>query len=254
MLRYQSDSDADATTANPEKSTDASFHRGGLLAFAGRLKLDRLAYRLWRYNPRGLYRLYQHHRFDRIHRVNTRGYRDLRYEPTPAPVLDEVVNSLQELEVALDRYVFVDIGSGKGKVLLLASAYPFKKIVGVERWEDLHQVAVANLQSFSYENSQCRQLSAVCIDASDFPLPSDPTILYFFNPFPEAVLAKVLEKIERSLRDHRRDLLVVYYAPILRRGTPWDRRRLFDASTYLEAVRCEKHYTIYRSAKISRTF
>ena len=40
------------------------------------LKLDRLFYRLWRYNPIALVRLYGHHAFDRRFGVLTRGYSD----------------------------------------------------------------------------------------------------------------------------------------------------------------------------------
>ena len=37
------------------------------------------------------------------------------------------------------------------------------------------------------------------MDAADFPLPEEPLVLYFFNPFPEEVLARVLSNLEESL-------------------------------------------------------
>ena len=65
------------------------------------MKLDRLAYRLWRYGPLGWGRLAGHHAFDRRHGVETRGYGDLRYEPTPAPVLERTLKELSQLGLDL---------------------------------------------------------------------------------------------------------------------------------------------------------
>ena len=209
------------------------------------MKLDRIAYRLWRYNPAGLRRLYQHHRFDRRFGVHTRGYRDLRYEPTPAPVLEKALVLVDTLDIDLARFLFIDIGSGKGKVLLLAAAYPFKRVIGVELWEDLHHVAVSNLEALPENERRCGAIEPVCIDAARFPIPPEPTIFYFFNPFSESVLATVLENIETSLARHAQPVFIIFYAPILLRGAPWDRRRLFDASPLLRIIHQEKDFTIY---------
>ena len=78
--------------------------------FAHRWGLDRLAFRIWRYNPRGLLRLYRHHAFDRRLGVNTRGYSDLRYEPTPADVFREMMG-----KIPFDPrdFVFVDFGGAR---------------------------------------------------------------------------------------------------------------------------------------------
>jgi hypothetical protein len=49
---------------------------------------------------------------------------------------------MAELEVDHRRYVFLAYGSGKGKALLLASDYPFRRIIGVEYSEPLHRAAI----------------------------------------------------------------------------------------------------------------
>src|SRR5262245_56698366 len=48
---------------------------------------------------------------------------------------------MDAVAVAHERFVFVDLGSGKGKALLLASSFPFKRIVGIEFAKELHEVA-----------------------------------------------------------------------------------------------------------------
>lgn len=40
-----------------------------------------------------------------------------------------------------DHDVFVDFGSGMGRVVLQAARYPFRKVIGVEISETLHSIA-----------------------------------------------------------------------------------------------------------------
>jgi hypothetical protein len=212
--------------------------------FAHRWGLDRLAFRIWRYNPRGLLRLYRHHAFDRRLGVNTRGYSDLRYEPTPADVFREMMG-----KIPFDPrdFVFVDFGSGKGKVVMLAAHYPFRRVVGVELWEDLHRIALENLASFRERNDCAAEVTSLRMDAADFPLPDEPLVLYFFNPFPEAVLTRVLSNLGDSLARAPRRVFVLFYGPV-RRGAPWDRRRAFEASGFLRVLRDEPRFTLYTAS------
>jgi SAM-dependent methyltransferase len=215
-----------------------------LEVLAHRWGLDRLAFRVWRYNPRGLLRLYRHHTFDRRLGVNTRGYSDLRYEPTPADVFHEMI-----AKIPFDprEFVFVDLGSGKGKVLMLAAQYPFRKVLGVELWEDLHQIALANLDSFRERADCATDVTSIRMDAAEFPLPEEPLVLYFFNPFPEAVLARALANLRESLARAPRRVYVLFYGPV-RRGAPWDRRRVFEAEGFLRVLRDEPRFTIYTAS------
>ena len=82
--------------------------------------------------------------YDWEHRVNTTsaavGWRDRLlgvfhspYQPTESALFHEMLEALRE-QIHLDfhDFVFVDLGSGKGRTLLMASEYPFRRIVGVE--------------------------------------------------------------------------------------------------------------------------
>ena len=209
------------------------------------LQLDQVAYRLWRYNPVALFGLYAHHAFDRRFGVVTRGYGDLRYEPTPADALEKM---LRALPIDPSEYTFIDIGSGKGKVALLASTYPFRRVVGVELYEEFHRIAVSNLEAFPAADRRCGSVELECVDAGDYELPREPCVVYLFNPFAEEILRKVL----RNLEAHPGPLYVIFYAPILKRGAPWDRRRLFDRSRRLSVVKSERDFTMY-GRKIGET-
>ena len=67
------------------------------------------------------------------------------YQPTEPELFREMMGALP---IELERFTFVDIGSGKGRTLLMASEFPFKRIVGVELMEELHRAAEENLRAY----------------------------------------------------------------------------------------------------------
>lgn len=89
------------------------------------------------------------------------------YFPTPSRLLIEI---LPGLEIRYQGYTFVDLGSGKGRVLLVASEFPFHKIIGVEISPELTALARRNIAS--YRGAQkCRDINVVCMDFADFEFP-----------------------------------------------------------------------------------
>jgi SAM-dependent methyltransferase len=113
------------------------------------------------------------------------------------------------------RFVFVDLGSGKGRTLLMASDYPFKRIVGVELIPEFHRVAEENLRKYKSESQKCFATVAQCGDARDFEFPAEPMVLYLFNPLPRAGLEQVIAKLEQSVRVNPREVYVLYHNPLL---------------------------------------
>jgi hypothetical protein len=127
------------------------------------------------------------------------------------PAWTEIVQgALESLDVDFPRFTFVDYGSGKGKALLLASDHPFQEIVGVEFARPLHEVAVRNIEKYSSPTQRCRALRSVCADATDFEPPPRPLVCFFFNPFDDATMNAVLDRLRDSVRRHPREVLLVY--------------------------------------------
>ncbi len=92
---------------------------------------------------------------------------------------------------------------------VLASEFPFKRIIGVEFSAELAAVARRNVASFRSVHQQCRSLDVLCLDAVDYVLPEEPAVLYFFNPFLESVLTHVPGNIRCSYRAVPRQLYLV---------------------------------------------
>ncbi len=161
--------------------------------------------------------------YDWDHRVNTTsgavGWRDRlvgmfhsAYQPTEPSAFHEMMSVLEQRPGFDFRdFTFLDLGSGKGRTLLMASDYPFRRIVGVELLPSLHQIAQDNLRLYRNESQQCRTIESFCADATEFPLPPHPLVLYLFNPFPESGIRKVIANVEQSLRTNPRPIYVLYH-------------------------------------------
>jgi SAM-dependent methyltransferase len=144
----------------------------------------------------------------RLREIFTEG----QYQPVDPAAFHE---SLSTLVVDYGEFTFIDLGSGKGRALLLASDYPFRRIVGVEVIPELHAIAVQNIRKYSSPSQQCQNINSVNADAREFAYPPEPTVLYVFNSFPERVLEKVLQKFQRSLLEHPRKAVIIYHSPEL---------------------------------------
>lgn len=113
------------------------------------------------------------------------------------------------------RDTFVDFGSGKGRVILMAARdFPFKRVIGVEISADLNTVARQNLDA-NRGKLKCTDVALVTADALAFEIPDDMTVAYFYSPFTGDVFRKVIDRIEASLPRRSTDrLFVVLLRPV----------------------------------------
>jgi SAM-dependent methyltransferase len=142
----------------------------------------------------------------------------------------------------LQEFTFVDLGSGKGRCLLMAAPYGFKKIIGVEFMPEWHRVAEENIckyaQKCAVENRPAAALESHCMDARDFEFPAGPLVVYLFNPFPEPVLAAVLERLRRSLGRNPKPMFLVYRFP--------EFEPLLQKCDWLEKIAATEQWEVYR--------
>ena len=112
---------------------------------------------------------------------------------------------------------FVDIGSGKGRVLLIASQYGFRKVVGIEFSGELCVIAQRNAERFSELFSRkAKPLSSIEVieaDATKYHFHAEDRVLFMYNPFDGFVMAKVLDNLRRSLEQNPRRIWLIYNTP-----------------------------------------
>ena len=137
------------------------------------------------------------------------------------------------------RYVFVDLGSGKGRMLLIAAEHPFREIQGIEFAAELHREAEANIKRYRSPKQRCRRLRSLALNAADYSFPRGDLVVYLFNSFGRAVMEQVLDRLEKSLEDDPRDVILVMLFP--------ECSFLVDARTRFCLYKQTRRYRIYRS-------
>jgi hypothetical protein len=158
------------------------------------------------------------------------------YRPTAPDHFRELMN---EINIPPQHYTFVDFGSGKGRILLLASEFPFREVIGLEFAEELHRLAEENIRRYNNPLQQCRSIRSICMDVVHYAPPETPLVIYLFDPFGEPIMRRMVENLESSYRNHPRDIIVLYYRPA--------QRALFDSSRFFSRMRETDRYVIYRT-------
>lgn len=120
--------------------------------------------------------------------------------------------------------VFLDLGSGMGRAVIMAAMYPFRRVIGVELSADLMRTAEENLRR-ARRRLVCRDVELVVADATAYEVPRDVTVVYLYNPFRGETLRRVFEQIGRALAESPRAMHVVFKNPVYFEqdlgGTDW---------------------------------
>jgi hypothetical protein len=176
--------------------------------------------------------------FDRQWNVDTGGNEDLselqlidttnylfgnRYQATAPEMFARMLAACPPIRY--EDNVFIDCGSGKGRILLLASELPFRRIIGVEFASDLTKTAEANVRAYRSPTQKCHQIEAVCMDATVFQFPNEPTVVFINNPFEGPAMDRFARHVEESLRAHPRPFLLLYRNPTC--AKVWDQSPMF---------------------------
>lgn len=159
------------------------------------------------------------HPFDRRYKVDTDGllyapeltsghqhdvYSAGYYASAPSLVHGAIAlwrGTLAGTAFALSDYTLLDIGCGKGRVVMLGTEYAFREVTGVELHAGLAKVARKNLRTWMQAPRVCGHVRILQDDALSVPFPEGPVVIYFFNPFEremvELLLARLVELAAR---------------------------------------------------------
>jgi len=159
-----------------------------------------------------------------------------QYQPSEPQLFHDI---LRAVPAKLDGFTFIDLGSGKGRTLLMASDFPFRRIVGVEILVELDAIAQQNIARYGSKQQQCHAIESRPGDAREFAFPAEPTVLYLFNPFPEHVLRAVLANLHDSLLTVPRAVYVIYHNLVY--------EKTFNGCMWLHPVHRTTQFAIYRA-------
>jgi SAM-dependent methyltransferase len=128
-------------------------------------------------------------------------------------ILDHWQQTLAGTPYTIEDYTLVDIGCGKGRVVLLASDLPFHRIVGVELNPTLTAIAEANLARWQTAPHTCSDIAILNVDALAAPIPDSPTVLYIYNSFNLYVMLPLLERLQALSLTRTAPIDLIYAQP-----------------------------------------
>ncbi len=107
----------------------------------------------------------------------------------------------------------VDFGCGKGRAMVVAASYGFENIIGVDFAKALCIAAEQNIK-----NAQSLYLAVnfkvICDDVVNYKIENNSNVFFFFNPFDEVIMLKVVKNILASLKEKSRKIYIVYVNPV----------------------------------------
>ncbi len=122
-----------------------------------------------------------------------------RCHPSPIGAVNMALRALPRYGVDYEDWVFIDVGSGLGRNLLLASEFPFRKVVGIEIAQHLHQIACDNVARYASPTQRCKTITPLHVDALEYELPASNLVLYFWEPFSETVAEPFIERVVHAI-------------------------------------------------------
>lgn len=114
---------------------------------------------------------------------------------------------------ALEDYAFVDLGCGKGRVLLLAAAYPFRSITGVELHAGLARTARRNVGEWLRTPRACGNITVLAGDVLSAPIPEGPVVLFLFNAFTSEIVSALLARLSAAAPARTAPIDLIYIHP-----------------------------------------
>jgi hypothetical protein len=127
--------------------------------------------------------------------------------------IDAWRSTLSPSDPSLEGYTFFDIGAGMGRTVMVASLYPFERVVGIEMNHGLTEQARGNIDIWLRTHRACNQIELTTCDATEFPWPSRPLLIYLFNPFEAPVLMQLVRTLDQALTQGAGPIDLVYVHP-----------------------------------------
>ena len=131
------------------------------------------------------------------------------YMPINYYVIERLMREIVKYE---SNKTFLDVGCGKGRAMIVAAAYGFEQITGIDFSKEFCEDSEATIKLYSQKNSTAH-FTVINTDAYYFEIPNDITTIFFFNPFDGFIMNEVVSNIIKSRNRNSRTIRVLYANP-----------------------------------------
>jgi SAM-dependent methyltransferase len=164
------------------------------------------------------------HPFDKLHGTDTSGHVALEMitsdKTLPSKINPYVGSQPSIIRRAIaavgdtSEYQFVDLGCGKGRALIVAGEFSFRKIQGIELSSRLAKIARENLARVGRRFPTRPPFAVVEGNAVTSPFPEGKLVFFFYHSFGEELLAELIQEIESFLARGNGPVFFIYYNPV----------------------------------------
>lgn len=160
------------------------------------------------------------------------------HQPIQGAVFRRIMRDFKRI-ASPSQFVFVDIGSGRGRAVLMAAENQFKYSTGIEFSKEMYSCAEENARSFRLRANNAGPVEFKWMDAAEYSFPRENIVCYLYNPFGPQVMDLVLANLKDSLEKYPREVYMVYRNPLLAsRIAQWD---------FLKPVVHHRSFIIYKN-------
>jgi len=114
---------------------------------------------------------------------------------------------------AVAEYMFIDLGCGKGRAVLLASEYGFREVIGIELNTALAATARDNADRWTAAGKARSPIRIEQGDALEVTLSDSPCVVFLYNPFDAPLMQRLADRLAAEFQNRPADLEVLYAKP-----------------------------------------
>ncbi len=150
---------------------------------------------------------------DRLHNISVKGDNKNHasiYQACNYYILNKGFDYITNIN---ENKSFVDFGCGKGRALIVAAHYGIKTITGIDFAQALCNVAEKNIQ-ITKQLFPSVNFEIICDDVVNYSIKKDQNVFFFFNPFDQVIMLRIVKNILASLKENERKIYVMYANPV----------------------------------------
>ena len=132
-----------------------------------------------------------------------------RYEPVSFYMLEQLLGAFRKIS---DQTSILDLGCGKGRMMIAAPHFGFTNITGIDFAKEICEQAIANMKKKEKQFPGIRW-KVINENVENYNIAPDDCVFFMFNPFNQSVLKSFLKKLDISCDQYARSTYFIYASP-----------------------------------------
>lgn len=132
------------------------------------------------------------------------------YEAVSFYMLEKLLEAFRKIS---SETSIIDLGSGKGRIMMVAAHFGFNHMTGIDFARELCSQAIVNMtkKEKQFPGIQWQVLNQ---NVEDYSIASYDSVFFMFNPFTKEVLEHFIKKLEASCEQFPRPIYFLYASPL----------------------------------------